>query len=222
MDRAALTVIDGEALIADSHIQQALGYGRINDLHRIIRKHEAELADYGEILCRSGKVSGPGRPAITYFLNEAQATLLCMFSRTDRAAAARKLIVEVFTAWRRGQLPAPPAQSADPFAVNAARMSHVAEHLSGLADVGDMVMRVTHLPIWKNGRRPSWWHDVEVRAFLTAGHRQMSTLEAERQGLARFGARCPKKSAICVYWQRLDTAFGPVALPRPEPTKGAA
>lgn len=63
---------------------------------------------------------------------------------------------------------------------------------------------LTHEPIWLNGRRPAWWGDLEIRQFLTTAHRQMSILEAARVGAQRFGDRCPKKSAIHAYWQRLD------------------
>lgn len=63
---------------------------------------------------------------------------------------------------------------------------------------------ISHAPIWANGRRPPWWSDMEVRAFLTEAHHQMSTLQAAAIGGRRFGNRCPKKSAIHTYWQRLD------------------
>jgi hypothetical protein len=43
-------------------------------------------------------------------LNEAQALLVCLFSRTGKAAEVRRALIEVFTAWRRGQL----AQSRQP------------------------------------------------------------------------------------------------------------
>ena len=63
---------------------------------------------------------------------------------------------------------------------------------------------ISHASIWANGRRPAWWADLEVRSFLTAAHRQMSLRQAERIGQRRFGGRCPRKSAIHTYWQRLD------------------
>lgn len=37
-----------------------------------------------------------------YYLNEEQALLVCMFSRTERAAAVRKEVIEVYMAYRRG------------------------------------------------------------------------------------------------------------------------
>lgn len=64
--------------------------------------------------------------------------------------------------------------------------------------------QISHEPIWANGRRPPWWADLEVREFLTTAHRQMSILQAARAGQKRFAARCPKKTAIHTYWQRLD------------------
>jgi hypothetical protein len=74
--------------------------------------------------------------------------------------------------------------------------------------------RLAHLPIWPSGRRPSWWDDMEVRGFLTRSHRQMSTLKAARIGTRKFGDRCPKKSAIHNYWQRLDKVMAAPALKR--------
>lgn len=96
---------------------------------------------------------------------------------------------------------------------------HDAEFLAWLA----------HAPIWVNGRRPSWWADIDVRAWLADAHRQMSVVEAARRGAMQFGARCPKKSAICEFWQRLDHVIGAPATsgPRdiarpPKPRKEAA
>lgn len=71
-----------------------------------------------------------------------------------------------------------------------------------------MLADLAHAPIWKNGRRPDWWQDLDVRAFLTQAHRQMSGPRAAKIGAARFGDRCPKKSAINEYWMRLDLIAG--------------
>lgn len=75
------------------------------------------------------------------------------------------------------------------------RLPHLdAEFLAGIA----------HAPIWINGRRPEWWHDVEVRDFLTMNCRQMSIVRAAKKGREAFGDRCPAKSAIHQYWQRIE------------------
>lgn len=100
MERGALKVINGDARMPDTHIQQALGYGRINDLHRLIRRHEDELRDFGEVFRRAAEnpAGKGGRPTLTYYLNEHQATAVCLWANTAKARAGRKLIVEVFTA----------------------------------------------------------------------------------------------------------------------------
>ncbi|KPP87902.1 MAG: hypothetical protein HLUCCO07_03430 [Rhodobacteraceae bacterium HLUCCO07] len=79
--------------------------------------------------------------------------------------------------------------------------------IAGLHGVDEETLtEIANLPIWKNGRRPRWWSDVAIRKFLTDSHRQMSLMEAEKRGTEMFGNRCPKKSAIHDYWQRLDQA----------------
>lgn len=85
---------------------------------------------------------------------------------------------------------------------------------SGRSNVGQLVeydaqvlAGITNLPIWVNGRRPAWWGDNDVRAFLTNNHRQMSILRAEKICKRKFGDRCPGKSSIGDYWLRLDKAF---------------
>lgn len=56
-----------------------------------------------EMNANSGK---RGRPALVYYLNEEQALLLCMFSRTEIAKAVRAEVIRVFQAYRRGELTA--------------------------------------------------------------------------------------------------------------------
>lgn len=206
IDRNALTVIEGDALLADTHIQQALGYGRVNDLHRIIKKHQVELEGYGRMLCRTGKASS-GQTRLTYYLNEPQATLVCMFSRTERAAQARRLIVEVFTAWRKGQLDQMPAPAADPFEASARRAGQVVLHGQYLADMDQLYMRVSHLPIWRNGRRPAWWANIAVRKVLTDCHRQMTLQDCVRLCEMQTGVRM-SLTTLQRYWALLDKVRG--------------
>jgi hypothetical protein len=87
-----------------------LGYEKIDGLRRLIRRHEDELNDFGQVFLRSEKnpSEAGGRPTMTYFLNEHHATALCLWAETKMAREARRLIVDVFTAWRRGEaLPQP-------------------------------------------------------------------------------------------------------------------
>ena len=207
-----LTVISGDARVSCHRLQEFLGYKAVRHIHDMIRKHRDELEDFGEVFARESKNPSPkgGRPTTTYYLNEHQATAVCLWAETPKARSARRLIIEVFTDWRKGQ--ARPTELPDAFGHNASRVAHVADHLGSLDQINNLALKVTHLPIWNNGRRPTWWHDIEVRAFLTQSHRQMSLLEAERVGSDRFGNRCPRKSSIHSYWQRLDDALGPARI----------
>ena len=223
-----LTVINGDARISDTHLQAVLGYGRINDQHVIIRQHEDELADFAEVVWRTAKKppagsgvsrqtsakpptgSKGGRPSVTCYLNDFQAALVCMFARTPNARSARRLIAEVFTAYHRGQLSDLPAPATvDPFAAMAGRAGHVANHLMHLNGMDDFALRVTHLPVWGNGRRPPWWANLDMRRFLTNAHRQMTLQEARDKAVQVFGTGVPSTSSIHRYWARLDLAIGP-------------
>lgn len=146
----------------------------------------------------------------SFYLNEHQAVAISMWANTTTARAARRLIVEVFVAYRRGDLHQLAAlkQQADPFKTSAERCRHVADQLQAMAGMDNLAAQVAKLPIWTNGRRPRWWHDLAVREFLTVTHRQMTTLEAAAVGRQKFGQRCPGKSSINEYWRRLDGAHG--------------
>ena len=56
-----------------------------------------ELEAYGNIPYLTEKSGKRGRPGKAYHLNEAQALLVCKFSRTPTAAAVRKLLIETFS-----------------------------------------------------------------------------------------------------------------------------
>ena len=217
--RNDLSVIEGEARVTCRRLAEVLGYSRVDPLVRVIRNRIAELEDFGEILHIKVEKSGRGRPKSNYFLNEHQAVAICMWAETAKAREARRQIVEVFVAWRRGDLHGLAAQKQqDVFAASAERSGHAAAHLAHIRSMEDLVEQVAYLPIFKSGRLPPWWPDIEVREFLTRNYRQMGCLMAERIGKQQFGDRCPGKSAIHSYWQRLDRAFRmPKQAPRRSP-----
>lgn len=217
-----LTMIEGEARVSCRQLAEALGFSRRDPFVRLVKSKLDELEDFGEVF--HFEVENPsaqgGRPLKTYYLNEHQAVALCMWAQTERARVARMQIVDVFVAWRRGDLterdaavPAQPVSAAPDMnaimAASAERVRHSTEllrSLQGMGGLGGIAMDLTHLPIWPSNRRPQWWHDQEVRDFLTRSHRQMSSVMAEQEGQRLFGDRCPKKSSICAYWLRLDKA----------------
>lgn len=218
LTRDDLSVIEGEAKVSCRRLQAALGIKRLQDVHRIVERNEAELLSYGRIIRQDAYKPGPGRPKLTYLFTEEQALLICMFSRTEKAAEARRNLIEVFQAVRRGDLytleamrqrgsdPLRTAPDRTKFAVAADHAETVLRQLRALSEGDAFLAEVTHLDIWPSSRRPRWWHDIEVREFLTISHRQMSTVECARVGRIHYGSRCPGKSAVGDYWLKLDEA----------------
>lgn len=236
LTRDDLTVIEGDARVSCRSLQKALGFARIDHLHRLIRAHQDELRDFGEVFLFEGgnPVGGVfrfeggnpsergGRPIKTYLLNEHQAVALAMWAETAEARAARRQIAEVFVAWRRGdayrleQM----RQAPDPFAAQAERVGHVVDHLRLLPEAQRDALNLTHLPIWTNGRRPPWWHNVALRSFLAQAHRQMTMSDCLDEAGRRFGARdLPSMSGLHRFWSKLDRVFGPSVLTLPSPSK---
>jgi len=207
-----LSVIEGDARISDKRLMNALGYSEVGNVHNIIRRHWDELEEYGEVFAQMGKNPSAkgGRPTTTFYLNEHQTVAICMWSQTKKARQVRVQVVKVFVAHRNGDLQglATENQKSDVFEQAAARARASADHFQALGDMNDFAFRLAHMPIWKNGRRPRWWFDLEVRSFLAVTHRQMSIIQAEAIGRERYGSRSPSKSAIGEFWLRLDAAVG--------------
>lgn len=117
---ASLTA--GEPRILDLRLAEALGFDRPRDIRKLIDRSMPELAAHGGIcatVAQNTDTRGRGRPGTEYWLNEGQALVLCLLSRTDRAIAIRTQVIQVFMAWRRGAEPpapppAPPPPSAPP------------------------------------------------------------------------------------------------------------
>lgn len=198
--------------IHDLRLAEALGFDRPRNIRKLVARNAAELARYGAVSAAVVATGARGRPSTEYWLNEGQALLICMFSETAQAADARQQLIEVFMAWRRRQAP-PETRPAKPDAFDAlaARLS-VLEAAIGFTsrhDAASLANSVTHLPIWGNGRRPSFWGDVEVRDFLTARHRLDKMSNVLAAAVERFGARrVPSMSALNRYWLQLDRVRG--------------
>jgi hypothetical protein len=143
-----------EPRVRDLALAKTLGFDRPANIRNVIRRHKDELASYGQIvtiedgvcfnLKQNTQPRGKGRPGVEYWLNEEQALLVCMFARTANAAAARKVIIDVFMAWRRNasvrpQLPAP--NSANAGRIRAAKL-RLAEAIATLDSYGVDVMAI--------------------------------------------------------------------------------
>lgn len=100
-----LKLLDDTPRVHDLRLAEALGFGQPYDIRPLIKRNGEELSKHGEVFGTVPKTSpNGGRPTTEYWLNEPQSILICMFSRTDKAAEVRREIIEVFMAWRRGHL----------------------------------------------------------------------------------------------------------------------
>ena len=103
----------GEPRVRDVDLAERLGFADPSMLKRLIERNAGELRTYGAIsvtVTENKDPKGRGRPGKVSWLNEGQALVLCALSRTPRAAAVRKQVIDVFVAYRAGRLaPAAPA-----------------------------------------------------------------------------------------------------------------
>lgn len=220
--------VSGEPRVRDTRLGEVLGFAKPVSIRKIIRRNERELAMHGDIFSTVEKFSGQqsGPAAKEYHLNEAQALLVCMFSRTNQAVEARKQIVTVFLSYRAGKLV--PAQKAPSRHRPAAErdvaweaMEKRIKRLEKLMQMQDRVetrafaSAVAYAPSIlyldqangkrKKQRRPRWWYDREVREAVIATHRQMTIDIAAETLKNQFGkGRAPTRSSIGRFWMVLD------------------
>lgn len=103
-----LKVFDDGPRCLDLDLANRLGYPRADSIRVLIKRNKAEIETYGTLHQSDAKSSG-GRPGKAFWLNEEQALLVSTLSDAERAPEVRRMVIKVFVAWRRGDLP--PAQS---------------------------------------------------------------------------------------------------------------
>jgi hypothetical protein len=214
-----LRPFEGEPRVHDLRLADVLGYQGAKEVRQTIRRHRDELLMHGVLAQSEAKPlrgSTGGRPERAFMLNEPQALLVCMFSRTERAAQVRNQIIQVFLAYRRGQL-----VEGDGWSRIERRIDQL-ERLMGMqasAETEEFAVAITYAPSvfrlhhpdgrLRGQRYPNFWGDLEVRRAATAIHRQMTIARAVSRLSAEFGPeRAPSKSALHRYWKQLDKARG--------------
>jgi hypothetical protein len=101
----ALHTLGNEQRILDTDLAEALGMATPRAIRfNLIEPNRAELESLGNLHEFNANAGQRGRPATAYYLNEEQALLVCMFSRTANAQAVRRQVIDTFMAVRRGQL----------------------------------------------------------------------------------------------------------------------
>jgi hypothetical protein len=94
---------DGELRVVDLELAEQLGFERPRDIRKLIERNLPELERYGKCATASHKPDR-GFDATEYWLNEPQAVLICVLSKTLRAADVRQEVIEVFMAYRHGRI----------------------------------------------------------------------------------------------------------------------
>lgn len=90
-DLICVTAVAGEPRMLDTDLAAALGMAEPRSIRKdIIAPNRAELEGFGS-LRETPTNPGPlgGRPGKAFYLNEEQALLVAMFSRTERAKEVR-------------------------------------------------------------------------------------------------------------------------------------
>lgn len=98
----SLIDFDDEPRLLDTELASHLEFKRSYDIRELINRNREELGMYGPLPVRRGQSRGQAFTA--YYLNEGQALVICALSRTPKAAQVRKLLIDVFMAYRQGKL----------------------------------------------------------------------------------------------------------------------
>ncbi|MER2635337.1 MAG: hypothetical protein ABTQ30_15945 [Rhizobiaceae bacterium] len=99
-----ITVHNGEPTVQDLRLAEALGYDDRHKIRPLINRNMDELRRYGEVSATVAETSPKGgRPSNEFWLNEAQALLICIKSDAKNAADVRETLIRTFMAWRRGE-----------------------------------------------------------------------------------------------------------------------
>ena len=108
-----------EPRIPDFIEAERLGYDQARDIRKLIKRNEEEIRRHGHLDMRAtvARISKPQggyeeREVEVYYLNEDQALLVAMLSRTEKAADIRYEIIQVYKEWRKSLLKARPADLA--------------------------------------------------------------------------------------------------------------
>lgn len=100
-----LVEIENEPRILDLDLAERLGLNRERDIRAVIAANRDELETYGSLRVETANPGKQGgRPGKAYYLTEGQALVICALSRTEKAAQVRKMLIDVFMAYRQGKI----------------------------------------------------------------------------------------------------------------------
>jgi transcriptional regulator with XRE-family HTH domain len=98
-----------EPRIPDFIEAERLGFEEPRAIRKLIKRNEEELKRYGQLVTRDtvSRIARQSRGEVeieseVYYLNEDQALLVAMLSRTAKAVDIRYEIIQVYKAWKKG------------------------------------------------------------------------------------------------------------------------
>ncbi|WEK50333.1 MAG: hypothetical protein P0Y66_22270 [Candidatus Kaistia colombiensis] len=102
-------MIEDRPLVLDTDIGVRLGMARPSNIRQVIEANRQEIEAFGSLHAANAVIEagkGARREVSAFYLSEEQALLVCTLSRAPKAPATRAMLIRVFVALRRGQLPA--------------------------------------------------------------------------------------------------------------------
>lgn len=227
LSTADLRAFGPEPRVHDLRIGEVLGFQRPINVRKLVRRHHKEIRRHGELSFQSGNsISGKGRVMASeeFYLNEAQALVVCMHAQTPQAVEVRAQIINVFLAYRHGKLTATmpmtseSPERAEPWRKMEERIRQLEKMMGiqGKVESPEYARALAYAPTIlflenANGKRrrqarPKWWYNLAIREAVIETHRQMTIAEACLVIRHRFpkAAALPSKSSIHRFWQTLD------------------
>lgn len=206
--------IDGEPRILDVTLATSLGMRQPLNVRQTIKGNLAEISMHGEVFTQAVKTTSKGgRPSVAYYLNEPQALLICMWSNTEKAAAVRKALIDVFMEYRCGKLEKPVAVRAHGRRTStkiddAIKLKRNIDRLETVADTiapkpqNACAMIIDGEPVWVDINK----YDGAGRAVVIEhdGRIRIQDVEPEVINFKPFGART-------ALGQRFKSPFGGTA-----------
>jgi hypothetical protein len=102
------TTVSSEPRLLDIRVAERLGFANPLMIRKLIKRNKEELESHGVLstveITQNNNGLG-GAKATAFYLNEAQTILVCMFSKTQDAAAVRKEVISVYMAAKNGTSP---------------------------------------------------------------------------------------------------------------------
>ena len=127
-----IACVEGEPRILDTDLAKRLGFSNPIDIRKLVRRHEASLAEFGTV-ATVARVKR-GQEATEYHLSRKQAIFITAKSETAAATEITIEIIERFDAYEKGLTP-PKVARALPPAMSARQMYAVSKLINTVMSV---------------------------------------------------------------------------------------